>query len=250
MTLLLFAQTMFGNMIVIRILRRFRDRSLISTTSLTKIGTAFALLISFGAIFLIPRAEFLLLALIVCAVVLQLLLKVRENRRIEILVDRFPQFLDRWLLNLRTGSANTSARERALISSDDQFRALIKPLFDAVSTNEHPARVDSAHLFLTAHIVHELRAIHSQSHNTVPRLQNLRKSLARESAFRRKSGQALRQASIQSSVLVLMHLALCVFTAFRCGFWACADLIAVSTLLTVAGMVILRLLARRIRWTI
>ncbi len=90
MTLLLFAQTMFGNMIVIRILRRFRDRSLISATSLTKIGTAFALLFSFGAIFLLSHTQFLLLALIVGAVFLQLLLKVRENRRIEILVGRFP----------------------------------------------------------------------------------------------------------------------------------------------------------------
>ncbi len=250
MTLLLFAQSMFGNMIVIRILLRFRDRSLISTTSLTKIGTAFAALMCFGAIFLLSHAQFLLLALIVSAVVLQLLLKVRENRRIEILVARFPQFLDRWLLNLRTGCANTSARDRALSACDDQFRALIKPLFDAVSTNEHTARTDSAHLFLTAHIVHELRAIHSQSHNTVPRLQNLRRYLARESDFRRKSGQALRQASIQSSVLVLMHLALSMFTALRCGIWACADLIALSTLLTIAGVLILRLLARRIRWTI
>ena len=250
MTLLLLVQTMFGNLIVIRILRRFRDRSLISATSLTKIGTAFAALMSFGTFWLSSHAQFLFLALIVCAVVLQVLLKVRENRRIEILVDRFPQFLDRWLLNLRTGSANTSARDRALMSSDDQFRALIKPLFDAASATEQRAQAGSTHLFLTSHIIHELRAIHAQSHNTVPRLQNLRKSLARESDFRRKSGQALRQSSIQSAVLALMHLALCIFTAFRCGIWACFDLIVISTLLTFAGLLILRLLARRIRWTI
>jgi len=246
MTFILLAQTLFGNLIAFRILRRFRNRSLISTTSLTKIGTAFAAATALASVFLFSSARFMPLFTVCAAIFLIVMLKVREMRRVSRLENEFPRFLDRWLLNVRTGRAMLPAREQALAACDEQFQLLVRPLFDA-KNSVHGA---PAHLFLSNYALTELRAVQSESHNTAARLQNLRESLARESDFRRKSGQAMRQAAIQSTVLAFMHVALTGFTAARSGFWANADLMLISTALTLAGMLLLRLLARRIQWSI
>jgi hypothetical protein len=243
MSLILFSQTMFGNVVAIRILRRFRHRSLISTTSLMKIGTAFASIMSSGAsVLFFFREREPLMFIIMSLVVLQLTLKFKERRKIECLHAQFAPFLDRWLLNLRTGHAAASARESALNSSSEQFRASLAPLFDADPRG--------GHLFLTRREVQELRSAQSEPHSTVGRLQNLRDGHRRTAAFRRKSGQALRQAAIQSAVLTLMHAALCIFVTARGDAASNFDLIFWSSLLTFSGVLTLRLMARRIRWTI
>jgi hypothetical protein len=241
MSLILFSQTIFGNLVAFRILRRFRHRALISTTSLTKIGTAFALSLSVTLLFFFREREPLLF-IIATLVVLQVALKLKERRNIERLAGHFPHFLDRWLLNLRMGFASSTARERALSSSEGQFRALVAPIFES-RTAEH-------HLFLSYRDVQELRSASLEPHSTVGRLENLRRCVARRAGFRRRSIQALKQATIQSAVLISLHTALCIFILTRGDARAHTDLIAGSSLLTACGVLILRLMARRIRWTI
>ncbi len=246
MAFILFAQTMFGNLIAIRILRKFRDRSLISTTCLAKIGTAFAAIMCFVAFLqpLSPRLWFLFVIFAVLA--LKFFLAALENRRIEFLLEHFPRFVDHWLLNLRVGMSHSIARDSALNAADETFRVLMRPLFTSAGSEIWRR----GHLFLTPPLITELKSIQKQSHNTVARLQTMRDSLARESDFRRKSGQALRQATIQAAVMVVLQIALCFFVAARSGWARNADLIMISALMCASGVLILRLMARRIRWTI
>lgn len=234
---------MFGNLIAIRILRKFRDRSLISTRCLTKIGTAFALAASFLP-FLSPRLS--VFAVIFALIALKSFLKRLETRRIETLLAQFPRFLDHWLLNLRVGHAPRAACEAALARSDGAFQALLRPLLGA---NGAPVAA-RRHLFLRERILLELHLAQTQSHNTVARLESLREFLRRESDFRRKSGHALRQATIQSAVLVALHFALCAFVIHRSGWARSSDLVVTSTALTALGALALRWLARRIRWSL
>lgn len=246
MSFILFAQTMFGNLIAIRILRKFRDRSLISTTCLTKIGTAFAASTCFVAFMQPFAARLWFFAVIFSVIALNFFIFRLEKRRIEFLLEHFPRFVEHWLLNLRVGMAPTTAREGALNAADETFSALIRPLF-ASQDGTNPIR---EHLFLSERVVHELKTIQRHSHNTISRLQTMRDALKRESDFRRKSGQALRQASIQSAVMVALHLALCIFVVARSGWSRSADLLIWATIFTASGVLILRLIARRIRWTI
>lgn len=246
----LFAQTMFGNLIAIRILRKFRDRSLISTTCLTKIGTAFALITTSIAIcvaFSQPNDTRLSFFTVICAIVaLQIFLRRLESRRIEMLLGFFPRFIDHWLLGLRVGLAPKSAAEEALRGTDDAFQTLIRPL---LQSSEVP--LDSRrHLFLRERILLELRLVQTQPHNIVPRLEALRDFLHRESDFRRKSGQALRQAAIQSAVMLALHFALSAFMVARSGWERSVDLILIATALSFFGAFLLRWLARRIKWSI
>ncbi len=242
MAFVFFAQTMFGILIAIRILRKFRDRSLISTTCLTKIGTAFALLTSFLP-FPSPRLSFFVV--IFALIALKIFLNQLEMRRIETLLAHFPRFLDHWLLGLRVGQAPSVASESALLRSESAFQSLVRPLLYNNGASVEARR----HLFLRERILLELHLAQTQGHNTVARLESLREFLRRESDFRRKSGQALRQASIQSTVMLALHFALCAFVIHRSGWGRSADLIVTATALTLAGMLVLRLVARRIKWS-
>ncbi len=243
MAFVFFAQSMFGILIEIRILRGFRDRSLISTPSLTKIGTAFALLVCFSTR-LEPRLSFF--AVVCTLLTLKFFLKSLESRRIETMLAHFPRFLDHWILNLRVGLAPKLACESALNASEGAFQALVRPVLLTQSPNSS-AR---PHLFLRDRLVQELQQAQNQSHSTIVRLEALRDFVRRESDFRRKSGQALRQASIQSVVMLVLHFALCCFVILRSGWSAAMDLIILSSALTMTGALVLRLLARRIKWTI
>lgn len=250
MSFTLFAQTMFGNLIAIRILRKFRDRSLISTRCLTKIGTAFALItssIAFCVAFSQPTRTRLSFFVVIFAIIaLKIFLHRLESRRIETLLAHFPRFLDHWILNLRVGLSAKSAAEEALRGSEGAFQVLVRPLLQA---SDLPIR-GRGHLFLRERILLELRLVQNQPHNTVSRLEALRDFLQRESDFRRKSGQALRQAAIQSAVMLALHFALCAFVIARSGWDRSGDLILIATILTFLGAFLLRWLARRIKWSI
>ncbi len=244
MSLIFFAQTMFGNMFAIRTLRKFRGRALISTSKLTIIGTSFAFIIAAETFFLQNHPRIAVFVLVISLIFLQLALHVHEQRRISLLLRGFPVFLDRWILNLRTGMSTTAARDRALAATEPLLRNLLTPLITASDGVEK-----RRHRLFSEEITSELRAIQNQNHNTITRLQNLRANVRRASDFRRKSGQAMRQSAIQSFVLFVMHFALAGFTFWRTG-WKNADLILIATALTLAGALILRVLARRIAWTI
>lgn len=246
MSIIFFAQTAFGFLFATRILRKFRRRSLVSQRTLTKIGTAFAASMCFVA-FMQPRVPRLSFFTVIFAVfALEFSVHCAEKAVIVRLQHEFPLFLAKWRLNLRVGIPATTARERALNDSDETFRTLLRPVF-ALTDSKH---VPASHAFLNENCLRELIELQKQSHNTLQRLTEMRANLIRESDFRRKSGQALRQASIQSLVMVALHFALCVFVGLRFGFLRNIDVIGLSTVLTASGAWFLRLIARRIRWSV
>lgn len=191
-----------------------------------------------------PRLSFF--TVIFAVIALEFALHYAEKGVIARLQHEFPLFLAKWRLNLRVGIPATMARERALNDSDETFRTLLRPVFGLTDSKHVPV----SHAFLNENCLRELIELQKQSHNTVLRLTEVRASLIRESDFRRKSGQALRQAWIQSLVMVALHFALCVFVGFRSGFLRNFDVIAASTVLTAAGAWFLRLIAGRIRWSV
>ena len=128
--------------------------------------------------------------------------------------SEIPLFLDRWILNLRLGSALSLAREMALREhSRNSARALAAPY----SRAQCAARAES-HLLLPPRTLDELERIHKEPHAALMRLENLRHWLRKSSEFRRKSGQATRQTAIQSAVMVCLLFALIGFTVHRYGW--------------------------------
>ncbi len=244
MALFLFLISSFGLLSALRIARTFRARAVISSELVTKTGTLMCstMLVSvFGCATSVLNAISIACVNLCCGF---LLLLWCERRQIDALKSQTPIFLDRWILNMKLGHSLSSARDAALRDSSERFHVLLRPLFLS------GANVPRAHLVLPSKILHELKILASTSHSAIHRLENLREMVRKADDFRRKSGQARRQTSIQAGVLLFLHLALAVFVYRRHGWQRHSDLIILSFLLAACGVGWMQLLARKSKWKI
>jgi hypothetical protein len=244
--MILYAQMVFGILFVIRTLQIFRARALLSTPTVTKTGIAFVgacVIIGFFGTQNVFLCSFLITS---CVFLMLIALFLLERRQIDSLKSEIPLFLDRWSLNLRLGSALPTARERALRDHSAGFQTLLRPVFstqNVKSTRRH-------HALLSAAVMFELEFLQHEPHSALARLENLRQLLRKSAEFRRKSGQAVRQTTIQSAVMMIMLLALILFTLHRYGWRRCGDLIAGSVVLASLGVLLMHFLARKTKWKI
>jgi Flp pilus assembly protein TadB len=242
--LFLFVISMFGNLSALRFLRIFRSRALISTNVLTKIGTFACTTMNLGIFFCAHDARTAFIALVIALIAIFLALKLLERRQIDGLKNEIPAFLDRWILNMKLGHAVNTARDAALRDLDARNRALLQPLF-ASNLGNH-----ENHLILDAKIARELLLLARHPHSALSRLENLRQMMRKSESFRRKSGQAVRQTTIQSSVLLILLVCLAIFTIQTRGWHENSDFIIISFLISAVGLAVMQKLARKTRWKI
>lgn len=240
----LFVISMFGNLSVLRFLRIFRSRALISANVLTKIGTFAFTMMNLAIFFCANDMRTSLIVLVSANIAIFFALKWLERRQIDGLKNEIPEFIDRWILNMKLGSAVNTARDAALGDLDSRNRALLQPLF-AASSDHH-----QNHPILDAKVVHELLLSAQHSHSALSRLENLRQMMRKSEKFRRKSGQAVRQTAIQSSVLLILLVCLAIFTIQTRGWHENSDFIIISLLISVVGLAVMRRIARKTRWKI
>ena len=244
MALILFAISVFGNLSALRILIHFRSRALISSQHLTKIGTGSCVII-ICALFFCARDLISAVIAVMCALsVIFFSLWFIERRQIDALKREVPGFLDRWILNMKLGSSLSAARTAALQESHTRVRSLIEPLF---MSQAPPSRV---HLILDEKVLPELLELSHSPHSALARLENAREWMRKSDEFRRKSGQAVRQTTIQALVLLILLFALAVFTVQRHGWRRNSDLIKASFVLSGLGIFTMRHLAGKRRWKI
>lgn len=244
MALFLFLISSFGLLSALRIARAFRTRAVISTELVTKTGTLMCstmLLSVFVGASSVFSAVSIAFSNLCCGF---LLLLWCERRQIDTLKSQTPIFLDRWILNMKLGNSLSSARDAALRDSSDRFHMLLRPLFLS------GANVPRTHLVLPSKILQEMKILASTSHSALVRLENLREMVRKADDFRRKSGQARRQTSIQAGVLLFLHLALAIFVYRRHGWQRHSDLIIMSFTLAAGGLIWMQFLARKSKWKI
>jgi hypothetical protein len=240
---ILYLELAFGILFVIRTLQIFRARALISTSVVTKTGTGFVCVCVCVSFFGAHHPIFCSFALCVCVFVLLSALFLLERRQIDSLKQEVPLFLDRWILNLRLGSALPSAREMALKDHSLAFQSLMRPVFVLQKGR-------SRHALMHVSVLAELERLHFEPHAALARLENLRVYLRKSSDFRRKSGQATRQTAIQSTVMMILLLALMVFTLHRYGWKFCGDYVLEAGALSILGVTVMYVLSRKTRWKI
>jgi Flp pilus assembly protein TadB len=222
----------------------FRSRAVISSHLLTKIGTGSCAIVV-CALFFRARDPISAIIAVLCALLaLFLSLKLIERRQIDALKSEVPAFLDRWILNMKLGNALSSARTAALLELSTRSRALLEPLF----LKQGPAA--RAHLILDEKILREVIELSHSPHSAIQRLENAREWMRKSDEFRRKSVQAVRQTSIQAAVLLILLIALAIFTVQRHGWRRNSDLVTASFVLSGLGIFTMRHLARKKRWKI
>lgn len=244
MKLFFYAQLVFGIVFVIRTIQLFRTRALISGAQAAKTGTSFVCAIILTTFFC-ARAPILCSGLIACALCAEMCVLIFfERHRISILKEEIPTFLDSWILNLRLGISLSAAREAALRDQHEMFQTLLRPVFNAQSNMRR------RHVLLTTELVEEFENLSREPHSALARLENLRSYLKKSAEFRRKSGQATRQATIQATTMMFLLFALIIFTVHRYGWRQSVDLIVISLLLSQIGVALMWWIARKGKWKI
>lgn len=244
MAIILFAISLFGIMSALRMLIHYRSRALISSQHLTKIGTGSCALIT-NVLFFCARDLFSACFALMCALfVIFFSLWFLERRQIDALKKEVPGFLDRWILNMKLGKALSAARTAALQDLNIRTRALLEPLFMSQNLPR------CAHLILDEKVLHELIELSHSPHSALARLENAREWMRKSDEFRRKSGQAVRQTTIQAVVLLVLLIALAVFTVQRHGWRRNSDLVLASFVLSGLGIFTMRHFSRKRRWKI
>jgi hypothetical protein len=242
--LFLFLLSLFGLMSALRLSREFLSRALISKSLVTKTGTLACTVALLGVFFCAHNTFAAILSAIGAPIAAAIVLLALERRQIDTLKLQTPLFLDRWILNMRLGASVSSAREAALRDSAERLRALLQPMFKA------DAQTPREHSFLPSKFLLELKNLSLSPHSALARLENLREMMRKSDDFRRKSGQARRQTSIQAGVLLCLHLALAIFTYRRYGWQRHSDLIVMSFVLAGCGLAVMNRLARKTKWKI
>lgn len=234
----------FGILSAMRMSRIFRERAVISTSLVTKTGTITCASAILSGIF----AKSHPLVAIFCPILIFAgafsALWIRERRQIDALKSELPVFFDRWILDLKLGHSLAAARTAALKSSSENLRALLEPVFLSQE------RAHEFHPLIDATLARELGDLARGSGPALERLENLRMSLRKWHTFRRKSGQARRQTSIQASVLLILQVALALFTVVRHGWSRSFDLIIWSFLLSGVGFALMHALSRKKTWNL
>lgn len=242
MQLLSFLVLMIGITFVLRTSLVFRERGVIHESAVTKTGTL-GILVQLLLPFFVNQNR---LGWILPACLLPLLpigfLLFLEHKTIAVFKARVPIFLDRWILNMRLGKSLSSAREAALRQEGDRFQTLMRPLFATRSSEREQ------HLLLAKNVRRELEQIAQINHAALERLENLRSHLRKTAEFRRKSGQAVLQTTIQSIVMLGLLIALALFNLQRYGWTRCGDLICLAAFLSLIGLMVMMRLARKSSW--
>jgi Flp pilus assembly protein TadB len=242
MALISFAQSMFGIVFVIRTSSVFRARGLIREAHVTKTGTTCISALCLVGFFCAGHAGAAFFCTLAATFGPLILFIAIERARLREFHSRVPIFLDRWILGLRLGHSVSAARDAALREECEDFQALMRPLFEtrAYERAQHP--------LLSANMLKELEQIAHATHAATARLQNLRQLIRKTSEFRRKSGQATRQTAIQSAVMMVLLLALALFTVRRYGWTATGDLVVAALGLSLTGIALMVRLARKTKW--
>ncbi len=241
MQAILFTVLVIGQMLVIRTQIKISERALISVTTLTKIGTAvltFNFMIAFA---LGPTVA--TISILTISVLHWASLRLLELQKLRLIESLFPNFLDRWILNLRLGMSESYSRESALEEMDPHFAKLIRTLFlNGKTTHDH--------VLFDSMIKKELKNIATKPHSALNRLENLRSILKKSADFRRRSGQAIRQARIQAVGMVILLLAISFVALRRFGWNKVGDLIGLAVALSCCGGLAMNFLARKRKWKV
>lgn len=234
----LFAFRMFGHL---------HQQQFISTSTLTKIGTSI-----FVVVFILNTLTFPheiwrwgLLVLFICSqyFVSYLIIFQREKR----FQENFLFCLDRLLVLLRAGWGFRSALDKIVDEASDFEKAKLTQIRSFVVFSQHK---EEARFNKTSEFIKELRQANKNPHESVRRIQNLRRRLRVERDFRHKSGQILFQIRFQSWILAGLYIALLILVLSRDGSIHHLRFLALSGVLFIIGMIWTFSIGRRLKWKI
>ena len=158
----------------------------------------------------------------------------------------FVDFLDRVILQVRSGHSFRNSLEVSNTKTPSSSRLKLEKIIEAVHFSE---KIETSNDFLRE-IFAEMSSVQLFPHKTLDRLCAFRRKIKIEDDFRRRSGRIVRQVRIQITFLLFMYVAVMSFVVSRFGFSENMRIILCSVALFGAGIVGFFYLGVKKQWKI
>ena len=245
MTSFIFVQTLFGICFFVRYLEKIKQRQLLETGALTKIGTFYVFYLV-SLCFLRPSTYISLFLLLHFPLFLLLFFEFGLKRyRIFCVRKQICGFLSLVLLKMHVGYSFRDSLRYANGENDRFTQLKWQKLIDSVVFSQQ--EVVHEHKFLNV-LAWELKDIDKQDHLSFKNVKNLRRKYEIEDEFRHRSGQALYQTRTQSLIIGGLYIVSVYFIVNRYGFISVLDTLVISLGLFFFGLIGTLFLGRKIRW--
>lgn len=170
------------------------------------------------------------------------------HRREKLFHSEFRMFLDRVILQMKSGFAFRHAMQIALEPCDAFVQQKIRKIIEMISfSSRTPAQNWNSQL---QEILGEFQEVDRQSHRALHKLESYREKLFIVDDFRRKSGQAVRQARVQSILMAVLYLALLIYVLLNFSIDENSAIIFISVTFFVTGIFWIHFKQRKSKWNI
>jgi Flp pilus assembly protein TadB len=172
---------------------------------------------------------------------------IRLKRR-KAIRKQFLLFLDRLILNLKSGKPFVAAFHEANRNTDLWLKNRFLLILDFIQQSN-----SSGHLLLhedpwVKHLVFELAHIYNQKHKILQRIESVRDRLWEIEHIRQRSMRAAQQPKAQIYVLTALYFALLLVSAKNFGFFANRQLILASSTLFALGLIASKIVSKQKAW--
>ncbi len=144
----------------------------------------------------------------------------------------FVDFIDRLILQVRSGSSFRNSLEVSNTKTPSSSRLKIEKIIEVVHFSQ---KIETSNAFVRE-IFEELSSVQRFPHKTLDRLCAFRRKIKIEDDFRRRSGRIVRQVRIQITFLFIMYVGVMIFVGMRFGFIENMKIILWSMALFAVGM--------------
>lgn len=158
----------------------------------------------------------------------------------------FVDFIDRLILQVRSGHSFRNSLEVSNTKTPQPSRFKVEKIIEAVHFSQ---KIETSNAFVRE-IFEELVSVQRFPHKTLDRLCAFRRKIKIEDDFRRKSGRIVRQVRIQITFLFFMYAAVMSFVIVRFGFLDNLKIILWSAALFAMGLVGFFYLGVKKQWKI
>lgn len=236
----------FGLLFVLRIYY-FNEQNRIFNNQLLKNSLLIIIFLTLSCSLFVVKTYFLLwltvfFATLALAVTIFVTIHFRERKFRQDFVD----FLDRVILQVRSGQSFYNALELASAKTSSSSHLKLQKIIEAVHFSQ---KIETSNDFIREIHV-EMSSVQLIPHKILDRLCAFRRKIKIEDDFRRRSGRIVRQTRIQISFLTVLYAAVLVFVLSKFGFSENSQIILWSAGLFSAGLVGFFILGVKKQWKI
>ena len=237
-------QLLFGH----RMLVRYREQAVLSSGQVASIVWVYVFLIVVLAWLFQSGFSYLVLLFLVLNFALLKLESVLLRFREKGFRTEFQKFMSGVLLQMSGGISLRESYFEELDSAEEKYRSDLRKVGEIVFFSQQIAPT-KATPFVRA-VSTELQFANTYPHYARTYLNCYLEVLKKEDDFRRRSGQALRQARAQSGVLGVLYLGILIFVVSNYGWRANQSIIVSSVSLYFVGFLVSKQVLRGYKWKV